>query len=155
MTMVAGAPNPQSTTIEAEWRGTRGPRPFQHTLASSWTATAAGQNAAACRGWPDITPGPKTSGRITIACADAGVEVLTIYRFSTENWRRPAEEVLGLMRLLLQRIDTLRQHLPENVVAPLERALRAVTRREAFRRGNEPREKGRFPRSSARAFLPK
>src|SRR3979490_1024619 len=53
---------------------------------------------------------------ITIACADAGVEVLTIYAFSTENWRRPGEEVDGLMRLLLQRIDREADELHRNNV---------------------------------------
>ena len=33
-------------------------------------------------------------------CADCGVEVLTVYAFSTENWKRPLEEVDGLMKLL-------------------------------------------------------
>ncbi|MEO8205693.1 MAG: isoprenyl transferase [Chthoniobacterales bacterium] len=33
-------------------------------------------------------------------CIDAGVEYLTLYAFSTENWKRPADEVGGLMRLL-------------------------------------------------------
>lgn len=32
--------------------------------------------------------------------ADLGIEVLTLYAFSTENWKRPAEEVGGLMGLL-------------------------------------------------------
>ena len=32
-------------------------------------------------------------------CRDAGVKILTVYAFSTENWRRPAEEVNGLMKL--------------------------------------------------------
>src|SRR6195256_3967820 len=53
---------------------------------------------------------------ITIACADAGVEVLTIYAFSTENWRRPVDEVHGLMRLLLQRIDKEAAELHRNNV---------------------------------------
>jgi undecaprenyl diphosphate synthase len=60
------------------------------------------------RGMPRLAghhAGTENVRRITIACADAGVEVLTIYAFSTENWRRPADEVLGLMRLLAQRID--------------------------------------------------
>ncbi len=36
-----------------------------------------------------------------VECArDLGVEVLTLYAFSTENWRRPADEVGGLMGLL-------------------------------------------------------
>lgn len=42
---------------------------------------------------------------ITTACADVGVEVLTIYAFSTENWSRPLDEVRGLMTILAQSID--------------------------------------------------
>ena len=33
-------------------------------------------------------------------CKDAGVEFLTLYAFSTENWKRSAEEVDGLMKLM-------------------------------------------------------
>ena len=36
---------------------------------------------------------------IVRVCADLGVEVLTLYTFSTENWRRPKPEVALLMRL--------------------------------------------------------
>lgn len=32
-------------------------------------------------------------------CKDAGVKILTVYAFSTENWRRPEDEVAGLMKL--------------------------------------------------------
>jgi undecaprenyl diphosphate synthase len=35
------------------------------------------------------------------ACADRGVEYLTVFAFSTENWKRPTEEVSGLMGLVL------------------------------------------------------
>ena len=35
-------------------------------------------------------------------CNDIGVEALTIYSFSTENWRRPVSEVKGLMELFAQ-----------------------------------------------------
>lgn len=35
-------------------------------------------------------------------CAKAGVEVLTVYAFSSENWRRPEEEVNGLMTIFLE-----------------------------------------------------
>lgn len=38
--------------------------------------------------------------RILEACVEYGVQVLTIYAFSTENWHRPPDEVRGLMRLL-------------------------------------------------------
>jgi undecaprenyl diphosphate synthase len=38
--------------------------------------------------------------RILRACVDQGIKVLTLYAFSTENWRRPEDEVNGLMRIL-------------------------------------------------------
>src|SRR5947209_3247700 len=71
------------------------------------------------RGMPRLAghhAGTENVRRITVACADAGVEVLTIYAFSTENWRRPADEVLGLMRLLAQRIDKEAAELHKNNV---------------------------------------
>jgi undecaprenyl diphosphate synthase len=40
--------------------------------------------------------------RIVRACADRGVEYLTIFAFSTENWKRPADEVSALMSLFIQ-----------------------------------------------------
>jgi undecaprenyl diphosphate synthase len=74
---------------------------------------------ASRRGLPRLAghnAGTENVRRITIACADAGVEVLTIYAFSTENWRRPADEVFGLMRLLAQRIDKEAAELHRNNV---------------------------------------
>ncbi|MEQ6436032.1 polyprenyl diphosphate synthase [Comamonas sp. w2-DMI] len=38
--------------------------------------------------------------RCARACAERGVEVLTVFAFSSENWNRPQEEVSGLMGLL-------------------------------------------------------
>ncbi|MEW6138294.1 MAG: isoprenyl transferase [Thermodesulfobacteriota bacterium] len=43
-----------------------------------------------------------------------GIEVLTLYAFSTENWRRPHTEVTGLMRLLNQFIDSELEELHAN-----------------------------------------
>jgi len=43
--------------------------------------------------------GVETVRRIVRACADLGVKVLTLYTFSTENWRRPEPEVAFLMHL--------------------------------------------------------
>ena len=37
---------------------------------------------------------------IVRACGELGIEVLTLYAFSVENWRRPRREVWALMRLL-------------------------------------------------------
>jgi undecaprenyl diphosphate synthase len=39
------------------------------------------------------------------AAVELGVEYLTLYAFSTENWNRPKEEVDGLMKLLVQSIS--------------------------------------------------
>lgn len=39
---------------------------------------------------------------ITEACAELGIEYLTLYTFSTENWNRPALEVNALMHLLIR-----------------------------------------------------
>lgn len=39
--------------------------------------------------------------RTVHACADRGVEYLTVFAFSSENWKRPTEEVSGLMGLVL------------------------------------------------------
>jgi undecaprenyl diphosphate synthase len=36
---------------------------------------------------------------------DLGIEELTVYSFSTENWSRPADEVSGLMEMMGRRID--------------------------------------------------
>ncbi len=38
-------------------------------------------------------------------CAELGVEVLTLFAFSSENWMRPVEEVRGLMSLFLEALD--------------------------------------------------
>lgn len=43
--------------------------------------------------------GAKAVRRVVEACADAGVRYVTLFAFSTENWHRPAQEVLWLMRL--------------------------------------------------------
>ena len=46
--------------------------------------------------------------RTVKACADRGVEYLTVFAFSSENWKRPHEEVSGLMGLALA---TVANHL--------------------------------------------
>lgn len=53
---------------------------------------------------------------ITEACAQLGVEYLTLYTFSTENWERPSTEVNALMKLLIHTIEKERQTLLENDV---------------------------------------
>jgi undecaprenyl diphosphate synthase len=39
--------------------------------------------------------------RTVQACADRGIQYLTVFAFSSENWKRPTEEVSGLMGLVL------------------------------------------------------
>ena len=51
---------------------------------------------------------------ITEACAELGVEHLTLYAFSTENWGRPKGEVSGLMKLLVQSLRVETRKLLEN-----------------------------------------
>ena len=55
--------------------------------------------------------GAETFRKIALQCKALGVEYLTIYAFSTENWKRPAEEVSTLMSLLKkymqEAIDTM------------------------------------------------
>ncbi len=45
---------------------------------------------------------------ITEACGELGIQYLTLYAFSTENWARPKEEVDGLMELL---VNTLKKEI--------------------------------------------
>jgi undecaprenyl diphosphate synthase len=57
--------------------------------------------------------------------ADLGVRELTVYSFSTENWSRPEEEVLGLMALFAERIVEETPELHESGVR-----MRFIGRRE-------------------------
>jgi undecaprenyl diphosphate synthase len=63
---------------------------------------------ALARGLPRLAghrAGTDNLRRIIEACVEFGVQYLTIYAFSTENWGRPQEEVLGLLRILEDVID--------------------------------------------------
>ena len=53
---------------------------------------------------------------ITRACGEIGVKHLTLYTFSTENWRRPKAEVSALMTLLLKTISIEVKELHKNNV---------------------------------------
>lgn len=48
--------------------------------------------------------GVESVRNIVEGCAELSIEYLTLYAFSTENWDRPKDEVLGLMELLVQTI---------------------------------------------------
>jgi undecaprenyl diphosphate synthase len=45
--------------------------------------------------------GVDTLVNVVNACAERGIEYLTVFAFSSENWKRPSDEVSGLMKLVL------------------------------------------------------
>lgn len=51
---------------------------------------------------------------VTEACAELGIEHLTLYTFSTENWERPEPEVNALMELLVHTVEDERSTLMDN-----------------------------------------
>jgi undecaprenyl diphosphate synthase len=60
------------------------------------------------KGWPRLVGHRKGAERVKeiVRCApDIGIKWLTIYAFSTENWKRSTEEVLGLMSLFARYIE--------------------------------------------------
>lgn len=61
------------------------------------------------------------------ACAELGVEVLTLFAFSSENWRRPEDEVQHLMSLFLRALQQRVAELNDNNVC-----LRFIGARGAF-----------------------
>ena len=50
--------------------------------------------------------GAKTLGDVLRWCGDRGIQYLTVYAFSTENWKRPKEEVDGLMKLFARMLKS-------------------------------------------------
>lgn len=95
------------------------------------------------RGLPRVAghhTGMRNVKKITMAADRIGVEVLTLYAFSTENWKRPKEEVEFLMNLPQEffplEIDELieknvrirmtgwKEGLPEHALRPIEDAIR-------------------------------
>ena len=58
-------------------------------------------------------------------CKEAGIKYLTVYAFSTENWKRSKDEVSGLMKLLSHFIKAKEKELVENGVR-----FRVIGRRE-------------------------
>lgn len=58
--------------------------------------------------------GVESVRNIVEGCAELGVEYLTLYAFSTENWDRPEYEVVGLMELLVSTIRKEVESLDKN-----------------------------------------
>lgn len=65
--------------------------------------------------------------RIVSYCSEVGVEALTLFAFSTENWKRPQDEVNKLMGLFLKALQKEVGKLSENNVQ-----LRIIGNRSAF-----------------------
>ena len=68
---------------------------------------------ARARGLPRVAghrAGTQNIRSVLEACVEHGIEVLTVFAFSTENWGRPGAEVRGIMRLLERNLD---EQLPE------------------------------------------
>jgi undecaprenyl diphosphate synthase len=64
---------------------------------------------------------------VMAACQEVGVEVLTVFAFSSENWRRPPVEVEALMSLFLLYLKNEAKALKKKDVA-----LRVIGSRERF-----------------------
>ena len=85
---------------------------------------------ANARGLPRIAghrAGAETVDRITTECARLGLEALTIYSFSSENWKRPADEVDALMTLCHAHLVEQRDRMIENGIR-----FRRIGRREGL-----------------------
>lgn len=59
--------------------------------------------------------GSKTFKTIARYCNKIGVKHLTAYAFSTENWRRPKEEVDGIMNILRDYLKDSKNYVKENI----------------------------------------
>ncbi len=60
--------------------------------------------------------GVQSMKQIVIAAAKMGISYLTVYAFSTENWKRSAEEVTGIFNLIVKYVHSELQELVENNV---------------------------------------
>jgi len=99
------SPGPQ--TEEREYS------PLEHLPAHIGIIMDGNGRWAQVRGLPRLAghqAGTENLRRVLRASVEFGIRVLTIYAFSTENWKRPEEEVSGLMDLMGQMID---RELPE------------------------------------------
>ncbi len=60
--------------------------------------------------------GGKTVEKIAVHCVNLGIEVLTLYSFSMENWKRPKDEVDALMHIYTRYLVAIRPMLERNNV---------------------------------------
>ena len=90
--------------------------------------------------------GVETVRAVTKACIDRDIRFLTIFAFSSENWRRPAEEVSVLRQLFMMALEQEMERLHRNGIrlkvvgdiAPFgERIVELAHRAEELTSGNE------------------
>ncbi len=60
------------------------------------------------------TVGAKTFERVIRYCGDIGIRVVTVYAFSTENWKRPEVEVRAIMKIFREYLHVARKKADEN-----------------------------------------
>lgn len=60
--------------------------------------------------------GMQSMKKIVIAASNMGIKHLTVYAFSTENWKRSAEEVGGIFKLIVKYVNSELEELDENNV---------------------------------------
>ena len=77
--------------------------------------------------------GMKAVREVLTSAVDAGIEILTLFAFSTENWNRPRQEVSALMKLLQiyarkEREELVRQGVQVHVLGELSRVDDATRR---------------------------
>ena len=91
--------------------------------------------------------GVRSIKRVMYACEDLGVEVLSLYAFSTENWSRSRREVGGLMRLFSETIEREFAELHERGIRVLVSGRRDDLPAELRRQIQEVEEKSRGNRA--------
>ena len=74
---------------------------------------------------------------IVTHCARLGIECLTLYSFSTENWRRPIEEIAHLMKLYVKYLIRERSEIMDNDVRLIQIGRRAGLPAEVLRELDE------------------
>ena len=83
--------------------------------ASSWTGTAAGPVSAAFPRKMGHRAGANAFKEIARYANKIGLKYLTAYVFSTENWKRPKDEIDSIIALLRNYLDEMENYRKENI----------------------------------------
>ena len=116
--------------FERAGRGRGGAAAVPNTSRSSPTATGAGRSSAGLAPIEGHQAGADVVKARLRDAAEFGIEELTVYSFSTENWTRPRDEVDGLMAMFAERIDRETPELDDEGVR-----MRFVGRRDRLEPG--------------------